>query len=401
MFRADLRSSGDETVNTPAATPAMGLSAAPETPGTTDVNSVGYPTPGYTPLSTSQGMTPSTAPGLGYKDQPGPYDGVEESNEDNGDEGDEELARDDEEQENEAIRNLSMTDFMPRSVSSLGKYGVSSESMIPGMFAPTPQQQETTPATAATAAAGGAATAPDTARDGGLDTVPATPAGASLAQSYGATMPVIHNVVATASLGCELNLKQVALTARNAEYNPRRFAAVIMRIRDPKSTALVFKSGKLVVTGTKSEADARLAARKFGRIIVKIGFTEARFTKFKVENLVATFKVPFPIHLEQLCHDCRQQSHVRAPSLSLYRTHAHLWSVPPSLYVCVCYFCCVQYEPEVFPGLIFRLTKEKQLLGTLLIFVSGKCVMIGMKNREAIQQAHQYILPILNKYRKK
>lgn len=61
----------------------------------------------------------------------------------------------------------------------------------------------------------------------------------------------------------------------------------------------------------------------------------------------------------------------------------------------------MQYEPEVFPGLIFRLTKEKQLLGTLLIFVSGKCVMIGMKNREAIQQAHQYILPILNKYRKK
>lgn len=320
MFRADLRSSGDDSANTPAATPGMGLAASAETPGTADVNSVGYPTPGYTPLSTSQGMTPSTAPGLGYKDQSGQYDGVEESNEDNGgDEGDDEMARDDEEQENEAIRSLSMTDFMPRSMSSLGKYGMSSESMIPGMFAPTPHP-EATPATTGTAsgamAAGTAAAGPDTARDGGLDTVPATPSGATLAQNYGATMPVIHNVVATASLGCKLDLKQVALTARNAEYNPRRFAAVIMRIRDPKSTALVFKSGKLVVTGTKSEADARLAARKFGRIIVKIGFTEARFTKFKVENLVATFKVPFPIHLEQLCHDCRQQSHVSTLSPS-------------------------------------------------------------------------------------
>jgi TATA-box binding protein (TBP) (component of TFIID and TFIIIB) len=54
------------------------------------------------------------------------------------------------------------------------------------------------------------------------------------------------------NLDCRLDLKTIALHARNAEYNPKRFAAVIMRIRDPKTTALIFASGKMVVTGAKS-----------------------------------------------------------------------------------------------------------------------------------------------------
>jgi TATA-box binding protein (TBP) (component of TFIID and TFIIIB) len=60
--------------------------------------------------------------------------------------------------------------------------------------------------------------------------------------------------------------------ARNAEFNPKRFAAVIMRIREPRTTALIFSSGKLVCTGAKSEEDSRLAVRKYARIVQKLGF---------------------------------------------------------------------------------------------------------------------------------
>ena len=67
------------------------------------------------------------------------------------------------------------------------------------------------------------------------------------------------------NLDCKLDLKAIALHARNAEYNPKRCAAVIMRIREPKSTALIFASGKMVCTGAKSEQESRLAARKVGR----------------------------------------------------------------------------------------------------------------------------------------
>jgi transcription initiation factor TFIID TATA-box-binding protein len=75
------------------------------------------------------------------------------------------------------------------------------------------------------------------------------------------------------NLGCSLDLKKIALYARNAEYNPKRFAAVIMRIRSPRTTALIFSSGKMVCTGAKSEQDSRLAARKYARIIQKLGFS--------------------------------------------------------------------------------------------------------------------------------
>ncbi len=61
------------------------------------------------------------------------------------------------------------------------------------------------------------------------------------------------NIVATVNLGCTLNLRQITLHARNAEYNPKRFAAVIMRIHEPKTTALFFSYGKMVCTGAKSE----------------------------------------------------------------------------------------------------------------------------------------------------
>ena len=82
--------------------------------------------------------------------------------------------------------------------------------------------------------------------------------------------PILQNIVATCNLAVELDLKTIALHARNAEYNPKRFAAVIMRIREPKTTALIFKSGKMVVTGAKTEEDARNAARKYARIIQKL-----------------------------------------------------------------------------------------------------------------------------------
>lgn len=74
------------------------------------------------------------------------------------------------------------------------------------------------------------------------------------------------------NLNCKLDLKKIALHARNAEYNPKRFAAVIMRIREPRTTALIFSSGKMVCTGAKSEDDSRLAARKYARIVQKLGF---------------------------------------------------------------------------------------------------------------------------------
>jgi len=182
-------------------------------------------------------------------------------------------------------------------------------------------------------------------------------------QSGSGIMPILQNIVATAVLGSLLDLKKIALYARNAEYNPKRFAAVIMRIREPKTTALVFASGKMVVTGAKSEDSAKLAARKFARIIQKLGFT-ANFAEFKVQNIVASCDIKFPLRLEGLA--------------SRHSTFS-------------------SYEPELFPGLIYRMMKPKIVL---LIFVSGKIVLTGAKTREDIYTAFELMYPVLQDFRK-
>ena len=106
----------------------------------------------------------------------------------------------------------------------------------------------------------------------------------------------------TVNMCSKLDLKKIALHARNAEYNPKRFAAVIMRIREPRTTALIFSSGtmawcvilyqifpgKMVCTGAKSEEDSRLAARKYARIVQKLGF-QTKFKDFKIQNMVRLY----------------------------------------------------------------------------------------------------------------
>ncbi|XP_068200176.1 TATA-box-binding protein isoform X1 [Palaemon carinicauda] len=202
----------------------------------------------------------------------------------------------------------------------------------------------------------------------GSATGPATPLGGPMTpmtphSSDPSIIPQLQNIVSTVNLSCRLDLKKIALHARNAEYNPKRFAAVIMRIREPRTTALIFSSGKMVCTGAKSEDDSRLAARKYARIVQKLGFP-AKFLEFKIQNMVGSCDVRFPIRLE-----------------GLVLTHSQFSS----------------YEPELFPGLIYRMVKPRIVL---LIFVSGKVVLTGAKVRDQIYEAFDNIYPILKSFKK-
>lgn len=78
--------------------------------------------------------------------------------------------------------------------------------------------------------------------------------------------------MATVDLKAQLDLTRINSRTRNSEYNPGRFSGLIMRIREPRTTALIFKSGKIVCTGARNESDALLASKKFARIVEKVGF---------------------------------------------------------------------------------------------------------------------------------
>ncbi|XP_013116512.1 TBP-related factor isoform X1 [Stomoxys calcitrans] len=173
----------------------------------------------------------------------------------------------------------------------------------------------------------------------------------------------LQNVVATVSLACELNLQDINNRTRNSEYTPSRFHGVVMRMRDPRCTALIFRTGKIICTGARNEAEASLGSRKFARIIQKLGYP-VKFSDFRLQNIVATVDLRFPIRLEHL-----NQMHGQFSS----------------------------YEPELFPGLIYRMVKPRMVL---LIFVNGKIVFTGAKARRDILECLDAIYPILLSFRK-
>ena len=138
-----------------------------------------------------------------------------------------------------------------------------------------------------------------------------------------------------------------------------------MRVRSPKATALVFQSGKIICTGSRSEADARLASRKIARIIQKVAEPSVRFLEFTIQNIVATADLRFPIKLEKLADE--QQD-------------------------------TCSYEPEIFPGLIYRFPSPKKVV--VLCFVSGNVIITGARDRAQIYQVFETIFQVLASYRK-
>jgi transcription initiation factor TFIID TATA-box-binding protein len=175
--------------------------------------------------------------------------------------------------------------------------------------------------------------------------------------------PKVSNIVCGMNLNCRFDLHHIALHGRNAVYNPKRFPATILRIREPKATALVFEAGKMQVLGTTSVDDAKLASRKFARILQKMGY-QPRLEDWKVQNLVGSADTRMIIRLE-----------------GLHRDHADKFT---------------RYEPELFPGLVFSIEQPKM---KALVFAKGKVVFLGARQTEDLEIALQALYPVLHMYR--
>ena len=190
-------------------------------------------------------------------------------------------------------------------------------------------------------------------------------------------IPAIQNLVATANLNCDLRLREIAFQEKNTKYVPKRFSGLIMRICNPiKATSLIFSNGKIVVLGTKTEEDSKNACRKIAKIIKSLNYP-VTFTDFKIHNIVSTCDVRFQINLHRLVNNILKKKSSR-----------------------------VNYEPEIFPGLIYRLIPNKSQNNenneelpniAILIFSSGKLVITGAKKRNQIYDAFNKTYPLLLK----
>ncbi|KAJ7349057.1 TBP-domain-containing protein [Mycena albidolilacea] len=154
-----------------------------------------------------------------------------------------------------------------------------------------------------------------------------------------------------------------------------------MCICDPKTMALIFTSGKMVVAGAKSEDDSRLASRKYAHIPQKPGFN-AKFLEFKIQNIVGSCDVKFPIHLKGFAY--RMDSSV---AMSLR------WVFPLPFF----FSKDLSHHTQLFPGAIYCTIKPTVVL---LIFVLGEIVLTGTKVCEEIYTTFNTIYTVLCEFRK-
>ena len=185
----------------------------------------------------------------------------------------------------------------------------------------------------------------------------------------------IVNVVSMVDLGCQLNLSDIAKSCKNSEYNPVRLNAVIMRIKEPKSVALIFNSGKMVCAGAKNEEDSKTAAKKFAKTVKKL-VNQVIFKNFRIINMVATCDFKFRIHLTKLNSEISYKLRKTLNSKELEKK--------------------ISYEPQIFPGLIYHMDKPKL---AVLVFSSGKVNFVGIKERDDAFEALKNIQPFIQKYK--
>ena len=166
----------------------------------------------------------------------------------------------------------------------------------------------------------------------------------------------VQNIVATASLGKPVSLTKLARTQSNTEYNPEQFPGPVLRVKKPKSAVLVFSSGNLVCTGTKSIAQVKEVINQVIKQLAKIGVKITDKPKITVQNIVASGSIDMKLNLNYL-------------ALALENT---------------------EYEPEQFPGLVYKLVEPNS---TFLLFSNGKLVCTGTKNKAQLDES----MVILNK----
>ncbi len=174
----------------------------------------------------------------------------------------------------------------------------------------------------------------------------------------------IQNIVVSSSLEHDIPLVKLAEALPNTEYNPEQFPGLVMRINEPKTSALIFISGKIVCTVAKSIPKVKLSIIAIIKNLAKIKIKIKIKPKIIVQNMVASGDIGMDLNLNSL-------------AMKLENT---------------------EYEPEQFPGLVYKLPGTR---ATFLLFSNGKIVCTGTKSEGKLKAAVDMLVKNLNKLKRK
>jgi len=169
-------------------------------------------------------------------------------------------------------------------------------------------------------------------------------------QQYPEPKIEIQNVVASVTLNQKLDLQAIQNAFPQVDYKPAQFPGLVFRLEKPRTATLIFSSGKMVCTGAKSEEEARRAVMKVVRLLKERGFLIKEEPIIEIQNIVASIDLFGRIDLELAANTLEN----------------------------------VMYEPEQFPGLIYRMSSPKVVI---LMFASGKLVCTGAKTESEVHEA--------------
>jgi len=164
----------------------------------------------------------------------------------------------------------------------------------------------------------------------------------------------IENIVATVILDQPIDISKVEEAVKGSTYQPDQFPGLVLRLDKPKSTALIFRSGKMVVTGAKSTQQLIQVVKKIIKILIKAGVQIKSKPHAQIQNIVASGDIGAFVNLEKAAYLLEDS----------------------------------MYEPEQFPGLIHKMRNPRVVL---LIFSSGKMVITGAKEEGEVGRAVEII----------
>ena len=170
----------------------------------------------------------------------------------------------------------------------------------------------------------------------------------------------VVNIVVSTSLKHDIPLEKMAATLSNTEYNPEQFPGLVIRIKEPKTSALIFSSGKVVCTGARSMDKVHESIKKIIKSLEKINIKIKIEPEVKIQNIVASGTVGMDLNLNVLA--------MKLPN--------------------------TEYEPEQFPGLVYKLMEAK---ATFLLFSNGKVVCSGTKSEQEVENALDMLIANLKK----
>ena len=167
----------------------------------------------------------------------------------------------------------------------------------------------------------------------------------------------IENVVASTKLAEEFDLYKIEVELEGAVYNKKKFPGLVYRVKVPKAAFLIFTTGKVVCTGSKNVEDVRTVITTLAQTLKSIGFEKINLEpEIHVQNVVASADLKTDLNLNAI-----------ALGLGLEN---------------------IEYEPEQFPGLIYRIKQPKVVV---LIFGSGKLVITGGKTPEECEEGARIV----------